>query len=157
MRVAMRARWALSVHHDYPSKSSCPNHSTPPTIATIFAGFFLDNPPEDLEDEDPVAVSGDEAAPGKVEDATAPGEVEAEDPPEDTEDECPTNAEDHLNFTLDKILIGAYNFEPDASSTYTYNHSVFSKTGLSNGEHTLVITTGGTMAAVLLFDYVIYT
>ncbi|KIJ96144.1 hypothetical protein K443DRAFT_107695 [Laccaria amethystina LaAM-08-1] len=68
-----------------------------------------------------------------------------------------TTTQTHLNFTLDNALIGAYDFTPDASSTYTYNHSVFSKTGLSNGEHTLVMTTGGTTAALLLFDYVIYT
>ena len=66
-------------------KSSCPNHSTPPTIATIFADFVLDNP---------AAVSEDEAAPREVEDLTAPGDVQVEDPSEDGEDEFPTDAED---------------------------------------------------------------
>ena len=57
-----------SCYHDHPSKKFCPNHSTPPTIATIFADFVLDNP---------ATVSEDEAAPGEVEDANAPGDVEA--------------------------------------------------------------------------------
>lgn len=68
-----------------------------------------------------------------------------------------TTTQTHLNFTLDNTLVGAFDFTPDASSTYTYNHSVFSKAGLSDAEHTLVMTTGGTTAALLLFDYVIYT
>jgi len=76
-----------------PQKSSCPNHSTPPTIATNFADFVLDKPPEDLVDEEAVAVSEDEATPGEMEDATAPRDVEVEDPPEDAEDECRTDAE----------------------------------------------------------------
>jgi len=76
-----------------PQKNSCPNHSTPPTIATNFADFVLDKPPEDLVDEEPVAVSEDEATPGEMEDATAPRDVEVEDPPEDAEDECRTDAE----------------------------------------------------------------
>ena len=58
-----------SCYHDHPSKKFCPNHSTPPTIATIFADFVLDNP---------ATVSEDEAATGEVEDANAPGDVEAE-------------------------------------------------------------------------------
>jgi hypothetical protein len=84
-----------------PQKSSCPNHSTPPTIATIFADFVLDNTPEDLVDEDPVAVSEDEA---EVEDATDPGDVEVEGPPEDAEVECPTDAEEEVAFAASSVL-----------------------------------------------------
>lgn len=75
-------------------KSSCSDHSTPPTIPTIFAEPVFDNAPEDLEDEDPAAVSEEEAVPGEVEDATVPRDVEVEDPLEDAEDGCPTDAED---------------------------------------------------------------
>ena len=88
----------------HPQKSSCPNHSTPPTKATIFAGFVLDNAPEDCEDEDPAAVSEDEAVPCEVEDATAPGDVEVEDPLEDAEDECPTDAEDEVAPAASSVL-----------------------------------------------------
>ena len=86
--------FSITTPRRLPQKNSCPNHSTPPTIATIFADFALDNAPEDCEDEDPAAVSEDEAVPGEVEDATAPGDVEVEDPFEDAADECPTVAED---------------------------------------------------------------
>lgn len=47
-----------------------------------------------MEDEDPAAVSEEEAVPGEVEDATVPRDVEVEDPLEDAEDGCPTDAED---------------------------------------------------------------
>ena len=85
-------------------KSSCPNHSTPPTKATIFADLALDNAPDDCEDEDPAAVSEDEAVPGEVEDATAPGDVEVEDPLEDAADECPTDAEDEVAPAASSVL-----------------------------------------------------
>ena len=88
----------------HPQKSTCPNHSTPPTIATIFADFALDNAPEDCEDEDPAAVWEDEAVPDEVEDTTAPGEVEVEDFPEDAEDECPTDAEDEVAPAASSVL-----------------------------------------------------
>ena len=63
----------------------------------------------------------------------------------------------YLNFTLDNELSGSFNFVPDGSETYIYNHSVFSKTNLSNSQHTLVMSTGGSQPGVLEFDYVIYT
>ena len=87
-----------------PQKSTCPNHSTPPTKAMIFADFVLDNAPEDCEDEDPAAVSEDEATPGEAEDATAPGDVEVGDPLEDAEDECPTDAEDEVAPATSSVL-----------------------------------------------------
>ena len=87
-----------------PQKSACPNHSTPPTKAMIFADFALDNAPDDCEDEDPAAVWEDEAIPDEVEDTTAPGEVEVEDFPEDAEDECPTDAEDEVAPAASSVL-----------------------------------------------------
>ena len=64
----------------------------------------MDNAPEDCEDEDPAAVSEDEAVPGEVEDATAPGDVEVEDPFEDAADECPTDAEDEVAPAASSVL-----------------------------------------------------
>lgn len=64
----------------------------------------------------------------------------------------------YLNFTLDNELSGRpFNFIPYGSDTYTYNQTVYSKTNLSNSQHTLVMSTGGSQAGLLLFDYVIYT
>ena len=60
---------------------------------------------------------------------------------------------------LDGDLAGTYQHNPDSrDAQYLYNIVVFSKEGLSNQEHTLVMSAEyGTKQSLLLFDWAMYT
>ncbi|KAL5531404.1 hypothetical protein ACEPAG_4281 [Sanghuangporus baumii] len=65
-----------------------------------------------------------------------------------------------LTFTLDGSQAGTYTHSPSGSSDFLYNQRVFSSSGLSNGDHTLVVSAGPTSdggSTAVLFDYLIYT
>ncbi|KAG6849529.1 hypothetical protein H0H93_007685 [Arthromyces matolae] len=49
------------------------------------------------------------------------------------------------NFTLDGQYISTFHHVPTTSTDYDFNSLVFSKDGLSNTEHTLLISTSGLM------------
>lgn len=61
-------------------------------------------------------------------------------------------------FSIDNENAGVFQQSPNGDSTYKFNQTVFSKTGLSNSLHTLTIESGhaGKKALVLL-DSIIYT
>jgi len=65
----------------------------------------------------------------------------------------------NVTFELDGAMAGIYTHEPDATADqYVYNVSVFSKMGLSNTEHKLVMSTvQGSQSSALLFDWAMYT
>ncbi|KAI0736638.1 hypothetical protein C8Q72DRAFT_768914 [Fomitopsis betulina] len=65
----------------------------------------------------------------------------------------------NISFELDGASAGVFSHNPDASGPqYLYNQTVFSKTGLSNTNHTVVVTAvQGSSASVLLFDWAMYT
>ncbi|TFK36368.1 hypothetical protein BDQ12DRAFT_580607, partial [Crucibulum laeve] len=63
------------------------------------------------------------------------------------------------DFTLDGQVAGHFSHAPDLTTTdFQYNSLVFSKTGIQNGVHQLVISTSGVDFNVYVnFDYAIYT
>jgi hypothetical protein len=64
------------------------------------------------------------------------------------------------NFILDGSQGTPYTHVPDSTSTILYSVPVFSKAGLENTQHTLVIQPflqPDTNATLLLFDYAQYT
>ena len=65
-----------------------------------------------------------------------------------------------MNFELDGVQAGSFSHSPVALTTaeYLYNQTVFSKTGLSNHEHTLMIKAAPeSNRSVILFDWATYT
>ncbi|KAJ7063635.1 hypothetical protein C8F01DRAFT_1368151 [Mycena amicta] len=66
-----------------------------------------------------------------------------------------------LNYTLDSSgssgtpTTGNFSLDPISRTDYTYNLPVVSMSGLSNGAHTLLVSTND--ASVFLFDYAVYT
>ncbi|KAG6888114.1 hypothetical protein C0995_010622 [Termitomyces sp. Mi166 len=61
------------------------------------------------------------------------------------------------NFTLDDEFITQYHHIPTSSKEYNFNSLVFSKDGLLNKSHTLLISTSGLSRDVFTsFDYAIY-
>ncbi|KAL5512944.1 hypothetical protein ACEPAH_3342 [Sanghuangporus vaninii] len=65
-----------------------------------------------------------------------------------------------LTFTLDGSQAGTYTHSSSGSSDFLYNQRVFSSSGLSNGDHTLVVSAGATSdggSTAVLFDYFVYT
>jgi len=68
------------------------------------------------------------------------------------------NAVTNLTFILDDIVDQHFLWMPNGQSTFLYNVSVYAKTGLSHGLHTLqMVTQNGTQDETILFDYAIYT
>ena len=69
--------------------------------------------------------------------------------------QAPTN----LTFYLDGEVADTFfhPIQPDGAMGVQYRVPVFSKTGLSNGPHTLEIVSGGTTHSLTLFDYIEYT
>lgn len=67
------------------------------------------------------------------------------------------NARTRISFALDGQPAGVYTFVPEAaaSSTYIYNVSVYTVTGLQNTNHTL--TMSPVDGSAILFDSAIYT
>ncbi|KZT74171.1 hypothetical protein DAEQUDRAFT_761607 [Daedalea quercina L-15889] len=65
----------------------------------------------------------------------------------------------NMSFELDGSLAGTFSHVPNPDAQqYLYNQTVFGKTGLSNTDHTLVMTAElGSEASVLLFDWAMYT
>ncbi|KAI0724107.1 hypothetical protein C8Q72DRAFT_858228 [Fomitopsis betulina] len=65
----------------------------------------------------------------------------------------------NASFELDGIPAAIYHHQPDgATGDFEYNVTVYSQTGLSNIEHTLVMTAEqGKSASLLLFDWAEYT
>ena len=65
----------------------------------------------------------------------------------------------NISFSLDGQSIATYEHEPDPSqATFLYDVPTLQRTGLSIGEHTLVMTAfQGSEASLLLFDYAVYT
>ncbi|KAJ3745054.1 hypothetical protein DFH05DRAFT_1115011 [Lentinula detonsa] len=65
------------------------------------------------------------------------------------------------NFTLDGSLVGTFNHSPNSSAPdFQFNQSalVFSKTGLKNVTHQMVISTSGLSEDIWVnFDYALYT
>ncbi|PCH38116.1 hypothetical protein WOLCODRAFT_149073 [Wolfiporia cocos MD-104 SS10] len=65
----------------------------------------------------------------------------------------------NLSFTLDRTQYGTYIHDPDPTSDYEYNVTVFSAQALANTDHTLVITPvgiGGQNSSLMLFDWAMY-
>ena len=64
----------------------------------------------------------------------------------------------NASFELDGSPEDTYSHDPDGpTDDFKYNVTVYSKTGLSDAEHTLVMTAGqGTNASLLLFDWALY-
>ncbi|KAL5492150.1 hypothetical protein ACEPAI_3597 [Sanghuangporus weigelae] len=65
-----------------------------------------------------------------------------------------------LSFTLDGSQAGTYTHSSSGSTDFLYNQRVFSSSGLSNGDHTLVVSAGATSdggSTAVLFDYLVYT
>lgn len=65
----------------------------------------------------------------------------------------------NISFELDGASAGTFPYNPDPSGPqYLYNQTVFSKTGLSDTDHTLVLAAvQGSDPSLLLFDWAIYT
>jgi hypothetical protein len=64
----------------------------------------------------------------------------------------------NATFSLDGATSDTYVHHPNSSSIYLYNVPVYSKQGLDNVEHKLLITpTAGTDNSVFVLDYAIYT
>ncbi|EPT06111.1 hypothetical protein FOMPIDRAFT_9495, partial [Fomitopsis schrenkii] len=65
----------------------------------------------------------------------------------------------NASFELDGTPDVTYFHQPDgATDDFEYNVTVYSKTGLSNAKHTLVMTAEqGTSPSLLLFDWALYT
>ncbi|KAF9461463.1 hypothetical protein BDZ94DRAFT_1138207, partial [Collybia nuda] len=62
------------------------------------------------------------------------------------------------NITLDGRHADSYRHDPDQTTLINYNVLAFSRTNLSNTNHTLNVSTGGVDYHVFLnFDYAIYT
>ncbi|KAF5386633.1 hypothetical protein D9615_001527 [Tricholomella constricta] len=72
--------------------------------------------------------------------------------------ESPITTETVCNFTLDGQLVGTFNHSASGKPDFLYNVPVFSHTGLSNVDHTLLISTSGIDRHIFVsFDYAIYT
>lgn len=65
--------------------------------------------------------------------------------------------ETYLNITLDAQPAGIFSFVPGPTDPYHYNVSVYSNSNIVNGQHTIVISTGGAASGVLEFDYAVYS
>ena len=65
----------------------------------------------------------------------------------------------NVTFVLDDVIAGTYDHVPSpTASQYEYNVTAFSKTGLDNKDHSLVMTAvQGSMPSLLLFDWAMYT
>lgn len=65
----------------------------------------------------------------------------------------------NLTFNIDGSDVGNFVYVPPATfGGYQYDHPIFSKDGLKNGPHQLVMsTTGNTNQTIFLFDYLVYT
>ena len=62
------------------------------------------------------------------------------------------------NFSVDSELPVPFLHTPNISTTaFEYDSLVFSRTNLSNGNHSLDITTTGSTNIYINFDYAIYT
>ncbi|KAG6849531.1 hypothetical protein H0H93_007687 [Arthromyces matolae] len=62
------------------------------------------------------------------------------------------------NFTLDGQYVSTFHHLPTQSTDYEFNALVFSQDGLSNGKHTLLISTSGINRHLFTsFDYAQYT
>lgn len=69
-----------------------------------------------------------------------------------------TASEVHLNFALDGLSVGVFNYVPGPMDSFHYNHSVYSNSNVTGtGPHTLVISTGSAPSPVLQFDYAVYS
>jgi hypothetical protein len=64
----------------------------------------------------------------------------------------------NVTFNLDGTPGTPFFHAPDVTNNFLFNASVFSRQGLANVPHKLVITpTGGTASSLFLFDYATYT
>ncbi|EJF62036.1 hypothetical protein DICSQDRAFT_37999, partial [Dichomitus squalens LYAD-421 SS1] len=64
----------------------------------------------------------------------------------------------NISFTLDGSDAGSFVRHPDPKTeVIQYNQLVYSKNGLENVPHTLVMTSGGDPKCLVLFDYLLYT
>ena len=65
----------------------------------------------------------------------------------------------NTSFELDGTLAGRYEHIPDPTQQqYIYNVSMFQSTGLTFGEHTLMMMAmQGSEPSLLMFDYAVYT
>ena len=65
----------------------------------------------------------------------------------------------NMTFELDGAPVVAFSHVPNPNGEqYLYNQTVFSQTGLSNTDHTLVMTAVlGSEPSLLLFDWAMYT
>lgn len=65
----------------------------------------------------------------------------------------------NLTFSLDDSTVGTYSHSPTGGAEFLYNQECFSKQGLSDGSHTLVISANAPsgQSSLVLFDYLVYT
>ncbi|KAG6830930.1 hypothetical protein H0H92_013858 [Tricholoma furcatifolium] len=61
------------------------------------------------------------------------------------------------NFTLDDQFSGTFHHAPSNSTDFQFNSLVFSKEGLPNANHILIISTSGPNNSFTSFDYANYT
>jgi hypothetical protein len=70
----------------------------------------------------------------------------------------PSQTNVNITFSLDEKVQQPYQHLPDTSNAYLYNVPVYTKQGLDNIEHKLLIApTAGINNSVFVFDYAIYT
>lgn len=69
----------------------------------------------------------------------------------------PTGNSDYT-FYIDNATSAVFQRAPNGDTSYQFNQTIFSKTGLSNSLHTLTIESGhGGQQSLVLLDSVIYT
>ena len=62
-----------------------------------------------------------------------------------------------MTLSIDGELVQNFTHNPSSATDYTYNSSVFTNTSLVNTNHTVLISTTGTLNSLVLFDYLVYT
>ncbi|KAF7309146.1 hypothetical protein MKEN_01116900 [Mycena kentingensis (nom. inval.)] len=63
----------------------------------------------------------------------------------------------HLTLTVDGASQGNFDYTPDGSSDFLYQHQVFNVPNLANTQHSVTLSTNNAGGSMLLFDYARYT
>ncbi|KAJ7036120.1 hypothetical protein C8F04DRAFT_954130 [Mycena alexandri] len=60
-------------------------------------------------------------------------------------------------FFVDSVAVGTFDHQSNGSGAFEYNSLVYQNVTLPDGDHVLLIETKGADAAIIIFDYAIYT
>ncbi|KAJ7747803.1 hypothetical protein B0H16DRAFT_1320246 [Mycena metata] len=60
-------------------------------------------------------------------------------------------------FFIDSVAVGTFEHQSDGSGAFEYNSLVYQNVTLPDEDHVLLIETSGSDAAIIIFDYAIYT